>query len=253
AIRTARRAIHRWSTAGTASASCSPTGTIAVITSRSTLAACATCRLQDERRTGRLAKRHRLSPDLFSGGWFSALASIIVIDLILAGDNALVIGLAARHVPRDMQKRVILWGTAGAIVVRALLTAIVVWLLKIPGFLLAGGLALVYIGWKLTRDAGGDTEIAAKSTVRGAVQTIVIADAVMGVDNVLAVGGAAHGSLLLVLIGLAVSIPIVIWGSTLVLKWVVRYPAILWLRAAVLGWTAAKMLASEPLLGGFLR
>ena len=136
---------------------------------------------------------------------------------------------------------------------RALLTAVVVWLLKMPGFLLVGGLALVYIGWKLTHDADdGDTEIAAKRSVRGAVQTIVIADAVMGVDNVLAVGGAAHGSLLLVVIGLAVSIPIVIWGSTLVLKWVERYPAILWVGAAVLGWTGAKMIASEPLLASAL-
>lgn len=194
-----------------------------------------------------------MTPDLFSGAWFSALASIIVIDLILAGDNAIVIGLAARNVPRDMQRRVILWGTAGAIIVRALLTAVVVWLLKIPGFLLVGGLALVYIGWKLTHDANaGDPAIAAKSSVRGAVQTIIIADAVMGVDNVLAVGGAAHGSLLLVVIGLAVSIPIVIWGSTLVLKWVERYPAILWVGAAVLGWTGAKMIASEPLLAGTL-
>src|SRR6478735_2867639 len=192
-----------------------------------------------------------MTPEIFSAPWFSALASIIVIDLILAGDNALVIGLAARNVPAAMQKRVILWGTAGAIIVRALLTAVVVWLLKIPGFLFVGGLALVYVGWKLTHDGHKDeTSVAAKSTVGGAVQTIVIADAVMGVDNVLAVGGAAHGSMLLVLIGLAVSIPIVIWGSTLVLKWVVRYPAILWLGAAVLGWTAAKMLASEPLVGG---
>jgi YjbE family integral membrane protein len=195
-----------------------------------------------------------LTPELFSPAWFSALASIIVIDLILAGDNALVIGLAARNVPQAMQRRVILLGTAGAIVVRALLTAVVVWLLKIPGFLLVGGIALVYIGWKLTR--GGDSDahanVAAKTSIRGAVQTIVIADAVMGVDNVLAVGGAAHGSMLLVVIGLAVSVPIVIWGSTLVLKWVVRYPAILWLGAAVLGWTGAKMIASEPLVAGFL-
>jgi YjbE family integral membrane protein len=194
-----------------------------------------------------------MTPELFTPAWFSALASIVVIDLILAGDNALVIGLAARNVPSSMQRRVILWGTVGAIVVRALLTAIVVWLLKIPGFLLVGGLALVYVGWKLTHAGGKDeTAIEAKATVRGAVQTIVIADAVMGVDNVLAVGGAAHGSLLLVVIGLAVSIPIVIWGSTLVLKWVERYPAILWLGAAVLGWTAAKMIASEPLLAGAL-
>ena len=194
-----------------------------------------------------------MNPELFSAPWFSALASIIVIDLILAGDNAIVIGLAARNVPPPMQRRVILWGTVGAIVVRALLTAIVVWLLKIPGFLLIGGLALVYVGWKLTHDGRDDPSIEAKRSVRGAVQTIIIADAVMGVDNVLAVGGAAHGSMLLVLIGLAISIPIVIWGSTLVLKWVERYPAILWVGAAVLGWTAAKMIASEPLLAGMLR
>src|SRR5438552_18957528 len=127
-----------------------------------------------------------MNPELFSPAWFSALASIIVIDLILAGDNALVIGLAARPVPAEFRRRVIWWGTAGAIVVRALLTAVVVWLLRIPGFLLIGGLALVYIGWKLTRDGGkADHAIAAKTSVRGAVQTIIIADAVMGVDNVL--------------------------------------------------------------------
>jgi YjbE family integral membrane protein len=194
-----------------------------------------------------------VSPELLSPAWFSALASIIVIDLILAGDNALVIGLAARNVPAAYQRRVIWWGTAGAIVVRALLTVVVVWLLKIPGFLLLGGIALVYIGWKLTH-GGGDTAhaIEAKSSVRGAVQTIVIADAVMGVDNVLAVGGAAHGSMLLVVIGLAVSVPIVIWGSTLVLKWVGRFPALLWLGAAVIGWTGAKMIASEPLVAPLL-
>src|SRR6478672_555557 len=95
-----------------------------------------------------------MTPEIFSAPWFSALASIIVIDLILAGDNALVIGLAARNVPAALQRRVILWGTAGAIVVRALLTVIVVWLLKIPGFLLIGGLALIYIAWKLTHDSG---------------------------------------------------------------------------------------------------
>jgi len=127
-----------------------------------------------------------------------------------------------------------------------------VWLLKIPGFLLVGGLALVYIGWKLTREEDKGHAIEAKASFRAAVQTIVVADAVMGVDNVLAVGGAAHGSMLLVLIGLAVSIPIVIWGSTLVLKWVERYPVILWLGAAIIGWTAAKMIVSEPLLADAL-
>ena len=93
-----------------------------------------------------------MTPELWSAAWFSALMSIVLIDLVLAGDNAIVIGLAARNVPAHLQRRVILWGTAGAIIVRALLTGVVVWLLKIPGFLLVGGLALVYIGWKLTRE-----------------------------------------------------------------------------------------------------
>jgi predicted tellurium resistance membrane protein TerC len=95
-----------------------------------------------------------MTPELWSPEWFSALAAIILIDLVLAGDNALVIGLAARNVPRDMQRKVILWGTLGAILVRVLLTGAVVWLLKIPGFLLVGGLALVYVGWNLTREDG---------------------------------------------------------------------------------------------------
>src|SRR3954467_13015518 len=125
-----------------------------------------------------------MTPELWSAAWFSALMSIVLIDLVLAGDNAIVIGLAARNVPPDLQRRVILWGTAGAIIVRALLTGVVVWLLKIPGFLLVGGLALVYIGWKLTRKEEGGHAIEAKASFRAAVQTIVVADAVMGVDNV---------------------------------------------------------------------
>ena len=189
-----------------------------------------------------------MTPDIFSPAWFSALGAIILIDLVLAGDNALVIGLAARNVPAAMQKKVVLWGTLGAIAIRAGLTMVVVYLLRIPGFLVIGGIALVYIGWKLTQDNSGGHEIQAATSVRGAVQTIIVADAVMGVDNVLAVGGAAHGSMLLVFIGLAVSIPIVVWGSTLVLRLVERFPAIIWLGAGVLGWTAVKMILAEPLL-----
>jgi YjbE family integral membrane protein len=191
-------------------------------------------------------------PTLFTPDWWSALAAIIVIDLVLAGDNALVIGLAARNVPADKQRRVVLWGTVGAIAVRLLLTAVVVWLLRIPGFLFIGGLALVWIGWKLTHGGAEHQEVAPATSMRAAIQTIVVADAVMGVDNVLAVGGAAQGSFLLVVIGLAISVPIVIWGSTLVLKWVDRFPALLWIGAGVLGWTAAKMIASEPLIAPWL-
>jgi len=189
-----------------------------------------------------------MTPELGSSAWWSALASIVLIDLVLAGDNAIVIGLAARNVDRSLQKKVIAWGTAGAVIVRALLTFVVVWLLQVPGFLLFGGLALVYVGWKLTREGDGGHEIEAQSSFRAAVQTIVVADAVMGIDNVLAVGGAAHGSWLLVILGLLISIPIVVWGSALVLRWVQRYPAILWIGAGILGWTAAKMILAERLL-----
>ena len=188
-------------------------------------------------------------PEFLSTAWWSALAAIVLIDLVLAGDNAIVIGLAARNVPKALQRRVILWGTAGAILVRVALTASVVWLLKVPGFLLVGGLALLWIGWKLTQGDGGKThDLRPATSVHRAIRTIVVADAVMGIDNVLAVGGAAQGSLLLVLIGLAISIPIVIWGSQLVVRWVERFPQIVWLGAAVLGWTAAKMIVGEPLL-----
>jgi YjbE family integral membrane protein len=194
-----------------------------------------------------------MTPELFAPAWFSALVTIIVIDLVLAGDNAIVIGLAARNVPREWQRRVVLWGTAGAIVVRILLTAVVVWLLRIPAFLLIGGLALIYIGWKLTHDNSHEAHsIKPRRSVRAAIGTIVVADAVMGIDNVLAIGGAAQGSMALVIIGLAVSVPIVIGGSTFVLRWVERFPLILWLGAAVLGWTAAKMIASEPLVRPWL-
>ncbi len=193
-----------------------------------------------------------MTPELFSPAWFSALGAIILIDLVLAGDNALVIGLAARNVPLEMQRKVVLWGTFGAIAIRAALTLVVVYLLKIPGFLVIGGIALIYIGWKLTQDNGGSHELKPATSVRGAVQTIIIADAVMGIDNVLAVGGAAQGSMLLVVLGLAVSIPIVIWGSTLVLRWVERFPAIIWIGAGVLGWTAVKMILAEPLLAPWL-
>ena len=194
-----------------------------------------------------------MTPELFSPEWLSALGAIILIDLILAGDNALVIGLAARNVPPDLQRKVVLWGTVGAIAIRAALTLVVVYLLKIPGFLVVGGVALIYIGWRLTQDnGGGGHDVKPASSVRGAVQTIIIADAVMGVDNVLAVGGAAQGSMTLVLVGLAVSIPIVVWGSTLVLKWVERFPAIIWVGAGVLGWTAVKMIVTEPLLAPWL-
>lgn len=185
-----------------------------------------------------------------AGTFLSALAAIIVIDLVLAGDNAIVIALAARGLPAHLQKRAILWGAIGAIGVRSLMTVIVVWLLKIPGLLLAGGAMLVWIGYRLLMpDEGGDESgHPVATTFWGAMRTIVIADAVMGLDNVLAVAGAAHGSYLLVVLGLAISVPVVVWGSTLVLKVVERLPVVVYLGSGVLVATAAKMMTSEPLL-----
>lgn len=187
--------------------------------------------------------------ELFSAEFFSALAAIIVIDLVLAGDNAIVIALAARNLPEKEKNRAIIFGTIGAIVVRSLMTLGVVWLLKIPGLMLVGGLLLLWIAVKLVAPQNdGDGHSAAATTFWGAMRTIVIADAVMGVDNVLAVAGAAHGSFLLVVLGLLISIPIVVWGSKLVLTLIERHPSVIYIGGGVLAFTAAKMVLNEPLI-----
>ena len=185
--------------------------------------------------------------DVFTSDFWSALFAIVVIDLVLAGDNAIVIGLAARNLSKDDQKKVIFWGTLGAIIIRSLLTLIVVWLLRIPGLMLIGGLLLIWIAYKLLVEEKGH-DVKAGQSLWAAVKTIIIADTVMGLDNVLAVAGAAHGSFFLVVLGLLISVPIVIWGSTLILKWVDRYPSIINVGAAVLAWTASKMITDEPFL-----
>lgn len=188
--------------------------------------------------------------DFFSAEFASALLAIVVIDLVLAGDNAIVIALAARSLPYNLQKKAILWGTAGAIVVRAAMTLVVVWLLMVPGLRFLGGLALVWIAYQLLVPKQGDDGTHAKTADNfwGAMKTIVVADAVMGLDNVLAVAGASQGSFILVVLGLLISIPIVVWGSTLILRWVDRFPIIVYIGAGVLAWTAAQMMLHEPML-----
>ena len=186
--------------------------------------------------------------ELFSPEFFSALLAIIVIDLVLAGDNAIVIAMAARNLPAHLQKKAIIWGAVGAIAVRSAMTLVVVYLLKIPGLMLIGGLLLVWIAYRLLNpEQENDEHGNASTTFWGAMKTIVIADAIMGLDNVLAVAGASHGSYVLVVLGLLISIPVVIWGSTQILKIVERYPSVTYLGAAVLAWTAAKMMISEPI------
>ena len=191
--------------------------------------------------------------EILSLQFLTALLAIIVIDLVLAGDNAIVIALAARNLPPNLQKKAVFWGAIGAVFVRAILTMAVVWLLKIPGFLLIGGLILIWIAYHMEEEDGGvgHENVVSATSFRAAIQTIVVADTIMGVDNVLAVAGAAHGSFLLVLLGLLISIPIVMLGSTLILKWIERYPSIIYIGSGVLAWTAAKMIASEGMLATF--
>ncbi|MGP9075870.1 TerC family protein [Geobacillus thermodenitrificans subsp. calidus] len=189
--------------------------------------------------------------DLFSPEFWTALLSIVIIDLVLAGDNAIVIGLAARNLPKHQQKKAVIWGTVGAVVIRAMATIFVVWLLKIPGLLLVGGLLLVWIAYKLLVEEKGHDDIEAGGSLWEAVRTIIIADALMGLDNVLAVAGAAHGHFLLVILGLLISVPIMVWGSTLILKWIERFPIIITIGAGILAWTASKMIVDEPFLKGY--
>lgn len=192
--------------------------------------------------------------ELFSPEFFSALLAIVVIDLVLAGDNAIVIAMAARNLPTHLQKKAIVWGAVGAIAVRSAMTLAVVYLLNIPGLMLIGGLLLVWIAYKLLNPAkdGDGGHDHASTSFWGAMKTIVIADAVMGLDNVLAVAGASHGSYVLVVLGLLISIPVVIWGSTQILKLVERFPSITYLGAGVLAWTAAKMMIAEPVVQNLL-
>jgi YjbE family integral membrane protein len=187
--------------------------------------------------------------EFLSASWLSALLTIILIDLVLAGDNAIVIALAARSLPKHLQKKAIIWGTVGAIVLRSAMTIGVVWLLKVPGLMLVGGVGLLWIAYQLLTSQDGEShEGVGAATFWGAMKTIIVADALMGIDNVLGVAGAANGAFDLVVIGLLISIPIVVLGSTMVLKLLTRFPSIIYIGAAVLAVTAAKMIVGEQLL-----
>ena len=178
----------------------------------------------------------------------SDLLTIVLLDLVLAGDNAIVIALAARNLPRSLQTRAVFWGTFGAVGVRIVLTVLVVYLLSLPGLMLAGGLLLLPIAWNLLKPDHDDAhEVAPAAGFWPALRTIVLADALMGLDNVLAIAGAAKGHMGLVIIGLLISIPLVVWGSTLILKLIERFPIIVYAGAAAIAWTAGRMLSHEKL------
>lgn len=189
--------------------------------------------------------------ELFSMEFFAALASIVVLDLFLAGDNAVVIAMAAHRLPDELRKKAILVGTAGAVVIRILMTLLAVYLLTIPYLQALGGLLLLPIAVKLLKPAGEhhQEDVAAADSFAGAVRTIIVADAAMGIDNVLAVAGAASGSFVLVVIGLIISIPIVVGSSQLLGKLLDKWPAFIYIGSAILGWTAGSMLCHDQHLG----
>ncbi|MGN2243721.1 TerC family protein [Frateuria sp. GZRR33] len=187
--------------------------------------------------------------DISGTDFVSGLLAIILLDLVLAGDNAIVIALAARNLPKTLQRKAVFWGTFGAVAVRVALTAVVVYLLKLPGLMLVGGLLLLPIAWKLIKpEAEGGHEVSAADSFWAALRTIVVADALMGLDNVLAIAGASKGHLGLVVLGLLISVPLVVWGSTLILKLIERFPAIVYVGAGAIAWTAGRMIAHDHLL-----
>lgn len=189
--------------------------------------------------------------ELFHPDILSALAAIVLLDLVLAGDNAIVIALAARNLPSRLQRKAVFWGTFGAIGVRVLLTTVVVYLLKLPGLMLAGGLLLLPIAWKLLKHEDEDPEISPGDTFWSALRTIVVADALMGLDNVLAIAGASRGHLGLIVLGLLISVPLIVWGSTLILKLIGRFPMIIYIGAGAIAWTSARMIAHDDMLQGW--
>jgi len=185
--------------------------------------------------------------DLTSAAFWGALGSIILANILLSGDNAVVIALAARALPPEQQKKAIFYGSGAAIVMRIALTVLASQLLRLPFLKIIGSLALMYIGVDLLGDGDDGGEVGNENTgMFAAVRTILVADLVMSLDNVLAVAAAAHGDNTLLILGLAISIPLIIFGSTMLLKVMERFPIIITLGAALLGYLAGEMLLSDP-------
>lgn len=188
--------------------------------------------------------------------WF-AVGQIILIDILLGGDNAIVIAMACRGLPEKQRKRGIFFGTMGAIAVRVMLIGFALTLLALPYLKLVGALLLVWIGIKLLTQEDESHEVNASSKLWGAVKTIIIADLVMSVDNVVGVSGAAEAGggdykMTLVVLGLLVSIPIVVWGSTIVLRWLDRFPWLITVGGMLMGWIAGTMAVTDPAVMPYL-
>jgi YjbE family integral membrane protein len=178
----------------------------------------------------------------------AVLLKIIFINIVLSGDNAVVIAMASRNVRKKQQKKAIVWGTLGAIILRLLFAVAIIYLLAIPFVTFIGGLLLVYIAIKLLIGEEDENHTEGGSSLFSAVKTIIIADAIMSLDNVLAIAGAVEGNLAGIMIGVIVSIPIVVFGSQIILKAMEEYPAISYAGAGILAWTAGEMIVGEPKL-----
>lgn len=182
----------------------------------------------------------------------AALGSIMLVNLILSGDNAVVIALASRNLPHDQRRKAVFWGSMGAVVLRIMLTVAAAYLLQIPYLQFAGGLALLFIAVKLVADDKGEVKCHEASSLGEAIKVILFADVIMSLDNVLAIAGVAGGNFILLGVGLAMSIPLVVFGSQLILSLMDRFPIIIYAGAAILGWTAAKMLVGDAAVGAML-
>ncbi|MSP00443.1 MAG: TerC family protein [Acetobacteraceae bacterium] len=181
--------------------------------------------------------------------FFESLLEIIGINIILSGDNAVVIALACRSLPARQQKIGIVLGTGAAVVLRIVFTVFIVWLMAIPFLKLVGGLLLLWVGYKLmVQEEAGEDNVKASDHLPGAIWTIMIADAVMSLDNVLAVAAAAHGSLTLLVLGLLISIPLVVYGATVMMALIHRFPFIVTLGAALIGYVGGEVIVSDPAL-----
>ena len=180
-----------------------------------------------------------------------ALAEIIMINIVLSGDNAVVIALASRSLPPAQQKQAILFGSVGAIVLRIVLTFFAVYLLSLPYLKLLGAALLLWIGVDLLKQEDEETDLVGHANLGGAIKTIIVADLVMSLDNVIGVAAAAKGNTVLLVIGLVISIPLIIYGSTLILKLMTRYPVIITIGAGLLGWVAGEMAMSDPAISNW--
>jgi len=189
--------------------------------------------------------------EVLTQAFWVGLLKIIGVNIILSGDNAVVIALAARSLPAKQQKQAIFWGAGAAIVLRIILTLFAVVLLTLPWLKLVGSLLLFWIGVKLLIPEEGDDDVPANDQLLAAIKTILIADLVMSLDNVIAVAAAAGGSVTLLILGLAISIPLVIFGATLLIKLMERFPVIITIGAGLIGWVAGEMLVADVALKGW--